>query len=214
MRDAGLVVSALEPNQKMASYAATSFQLPIDNGVLENLNELEKYDAISMIQVVAHFFDPRRAFAAAARATRAPGYWLIEGWKADSIVARLRGRKWHVYNPPSVLHYFTMKSLDLLAAEFGFARIATGRPHKRITASHAAALLEFFAPRSKGLKLAGRLAHHFPGEFVLPYIGDDIFWAVYERRLSASTTQRIDPQHSSILSPAPPRSSGEQPTLS
>jgi hypothetical protein len=80
---------------------------------------------------------PRNAFR---------GYWLIEGWKADSAVARMLGWKWHVYNPPSMLNYFTMKSLDLLEAEFGFVRIATGRPRKLVTAAHAATPFEFLAP--------------------------------------------------------------------
>lgn len=179
MRDTGLAVNGLEPNQRMASYASDALGIPTRQGSLENLDAVGSYDAVSMIQVVAHFVDPRRAFAAAARATRSAGYWLIEGWNAESAVARILGRKWHVYNPPSVLNYFTTKSLDLLAAEFGFVRIATGRPRKLITAAHAATLLEFLAPRSKAFRFAVSVADRMPRSFVLPYPGDDIFWAVY-----------------------------------
>jgi SAM-dependent methyltransferase len=180
MRDRGLAVTGLEPNKRMASYASDCLRLPTRNEALENLDLVGAYDVVSMIQVVAHFFDPRRAFVAAARATRSAGYWLIEGWNADSAVARTLGRRWHVYNPPSVLNYFTTKSLDLLAAEFRFVRIATGRPRKLITAAHAAALLEFLAPRSKALRFAASVADRMPRSFVLPYPGDDIFWAVYQ----------------------------------
>jgi SAM-dependent methyltransferase len=181
MRDTGLAVNGLEPNPRMASYASNSLGIPTLQGSLENLDAVGSYDAVSMIQVVAHLVDPRRAFAAAARATSSAGYWLIEGWNSDSGVARVLGHRWHVYNPPSVLNYFTMKSLDLLAAEFGFGRIATGRPSKRISASHASALLEFLAPRSKALRFAASLANRVPPSFVLPYPGDDIFWAIYKR---------------------------------
>jgi len=180
MRDTGLAVTALEPNKRMASYASDSLRLPTRNDALENLDVVGAYDVVSMIQVVAHFFDPRQAFAAAARATRSAGYWLIEGWNADSGVARVLGRKWHVYNPPSVLNYFTTKSLDLLAAEFGFVRIATGRPRKLITAAHAATLLKFLVPRSKAFSFAVSVADRMPRSFALPYPGDDIFWAVYQ----------------------------------
>ena len=179
MRDTGLTVTGLEPNERMASYASHSLRLPTLKEALENLDVVGAYDAVSMIQVVAHFFDPRRAFAAAARATRSPGYWLIESWKADSAMARILGRRWHVYNPPSVLNYFTVKSLDILAAEFGFVRIATGRPWKLITAAHAAALFEFLAPRSKAWRVAAAIADRLPRSFMLPYPGDDIFWALY-----------------------------------
>jgi SAM-dependent methyltransferase len=204
MRDAGLAVTLLEPNERMASYASNSLRLSVRNEPLENLDIVSAYDAVCMIQVVAHFFDLRRAFAAAARATRYAGYWLIETWRANSAVARILGRKWHVYNPPSVLNYFTTKSLDLLAAEFGFMRIATGRPQKLITVAHAAGLFGFLAPRLKALSLAASIADRLPRSWMLPYPGDDIFWAIYqnsgqrrdESQASAYTTHsRIAASH-------------------
>jgi len=70
MRDTGLAVTALEPNKRMASYVSDSLRLPTRNDALENLDVVGAYDVVSMIQVVAHFFDPRQALAAAARATR------------------------------------------------------------------------------------------------------------------------------------------------
>jgi SAM-dependent methyltransferase len=191
MRDTGWGVTGLEPNRRMASYAANSLGLSMRTGELETLDLVAAYDVVSMIQVVAHFHNPRRAFAAAARATRPHGHWLIEGWAADSGVARLLGRKWHVYNPPSVLNYFTRKSLDLLAAEFGFVRIASGRPRKRITASHAAALFEFLGSRSMLLRVAAKLADRLPPSFELSYPGDDIFWAIYEKGAAAPRTQEV-----------------------
>jgi SAM-dependent methyltransferase len=200
MRDTGLAVTGLEPNGRMASYAREALGLPTLNETLENLGGVAAYDVVSMIQVVAHFVDPRRAFAAAARATRPGGYWLIEGWKADSIVACTFGRRWHVYSPPSVLNYFTMKSLDLLAAEFGFLRVATGRPRKLLTAVHAAGLFEFLGPRSNVLRFAAKVARRIPRRFVLPYPGDDIFWAIY--RSDAVAWQQRRAARSSTATPA------------
>jgi SAM-dependent methyltransferase len=180
MRDTGLVVAGLEPNGSMARYACEILGLPTLNDCLENLGSVAAFDVVSMIQVVAHFVDPRRAFASAARVTRPGGYWLIEGWKTDSLVVRLLGKRWHDYNPPSVLHYFTMKSLDLLASEFGFLRVATGRPRKLISAAHAAGLFEFLGPRSSMFRVAAKMTRRIPRRLVLPYPGDDIFWAIYE----------------------------------
>jgi hypothetical protein len=175
----------------MASYASNSLNLPARNVPLECLEVDAAYDAIAMIQVVMHFFDPRRAFTAAAHATRPGGYWLIESWKADSIVARVVRRRWHGYNPPSVLNYFTTRSLDSLAAECGFVRIAAGRPLKLITAAHAAALCKYFSPRSKPMRWAAHLVDRLPHSLCLPYLGDDIFWAIYQQRGKAISKPRL-----------------------
>ena len=191
MRDAGLTVTLLEPNARMVSYASDSLHLPARNVPLEHLEVDAPYDAIAMIQVVMHFFDPRLAFAAAAHATRPGGYWLIESWKANSVVARALGRRWHGYNPPSVLHYFTTTSLDALAADFGFVRIATGRPLKLITAAHASALCKFLSHRSRVMRFAAHVADRLPHSLSLPYLGDDIFWAIYQQKDEPGSKPRL-----------------------
>ena len=69
------------------------------------------------------------------------GVWVIETWDRESVVARLLGRRWHEINPPSVLHWFSRRSLDALLASLGFERVARGRPRKTIGADHVRALL-------------------------------------------------------------------------
>ena len=68
-------------------------------------------------------------------------------------MARLRGKHWHVYNPPSVLQYFSTNSMDTLVAEHGFVRVKKGRPRKLITAAHASGLLMFLSQTSSLMKL-------------------------------------------------------------
>jgi hypothetical protein len=40
--------------------------------------------------------------------------WIIETWNRDDWVARLLGRHWHEYSPPSVLHWFNPDGLRRL----------------------------------------------------------------------------------------------------
>ena len=181
IEDCGLSVTALEPNQSMASYASDTLGLHVLHTDINSLDSSESYDVLTMIQLIAHLVDPRQALKAAARVTRPGGYWLIEGWNSASITARIRNKHWHVYNPPSVLQYFSMQSLDTLAAECGFVRVRKGRPTKLITAAHATSLLMFLQETSLLMKVAFTLAKRVPPHLTFPYPGDDIVWVLYRK---------------------------------
>lgn len=177
--DAGWHGSGIEPNPKMAAYAREVLGLPVQAGALETLPTDEQYDLVSMIQVIAHFADLRRALQVAADVTKPAGYWLIETWNKDSFAARLFGHNWHEYSPPSVLHWFAPMTLRALAAQYGFREIARGRPSKWINGGHAKALLQY---KLQGVPLgrpAGKLLNLLPDYLPLPYLADDLFWMLF-----------------------------------
>ena len=166
----------------MAAHAREQLGLDVTEGTLEDLPREQPYDVISMIQVVAHFPDIQRALAAAARATAPHGWWLIETWDCGSLTARAFGGSWHEYSPPSVLHWFTRRSLQLLAAQHGFDQVATGRPKKFLNAGHAKSLLRHALGglgRSRLFDLTSRL---LPDRVQLPYPAEDLFWSLFRRR--------------------------------
>lgn len=184
---AGWLGRGVEPNARMCAAANDRLGPLLDVGTLESYERREDFDLVSMVQVVAHFPDPRRALARAAELTRPGGFWLIETWDRESWTARAFGRHWHEYSPPSVLHWFSRGGLRRLAASFGFAEVAWGRPRRWINLGHARSLLEH--------KLAeGTLRHLIvplrlvPGSLRLPYPGDDLFWVLLrdERAKQAS----------------------------
>ncbi len=90
----------IEPNSAMAEYARVQQGLQVAAGTLEQYQNDEPFDLVSMIQVVPHFYDVRQAFQAAAKVTRPGGFWLIETWNRDSLTARCLGQSWHEYSPP------------------------------------------------------------------------------------------------------------------
>jgi SAM-dependent methyltransferase len=173
MTEAGWKGSGIEPNARMAAYAREKVGVRVDVGTLEHAALREPVDVVSMVQVVGHFFDLRRAFEAAERVTRPGGLWLIEAWDYGSAPARLLGSRWHEYSPPSVVHWFTRASLARTVERFGFREIGHGRPQKRIALSHAKSLLAFKAPT---------LAKLVPSiELSLPYPTLDVFYGVYRK---------------------------------
>src|SRR5262249_45645440 len=117
--EAGWTGAGVEPNAHMAALAQQRLGAPIHVGPLEEFESAERFDLVTMIQVIPHFCDLRRALAAAAAVTAPTGWWLIETWNRDDPSALLLGRHWHEYNPPSVLHWFNPAGLRRLVAELG-----------------------------------------------------------------------------------------------
>lgn len=171
----------VEPNARMAAYARDRLGLSVETGKLEELRTDERYDLVSMIQILPHFVDPARALRAASDVTRRGGHWLIETWNKDSWTARLMGRRWHEYSPPSVLHWFSPATLAPLAAQFGFREIARGRPRKMIEGAHAKSLLRYQFEGSRLNPLAARATDLIPSRFAIPYPAEDLFWSLFQK---------------------------------
>jgi len=186
--------AGVEPNARMASIArAQGFH--VHEGALESIASLERFDLISMIQVVAHFYDLHSAFRAASDAAAPNGSWLVETWNARSLTARFLGAQWHEFSPPSVLRIFTPAALDALAARYGFFPVAGGRPRKRILAEHAKSLLAAKARDGRLMRALAAAARVIPDKTRIPYPGEDLFWRLYRRRTQAASASDFPGRH-------------------
>lgn len=171
----------VEPNERMATYGRDTLGLDITTSPLERLDSERKFDVVTCIQVLPHFYDLEVALESVARLTRTTGHLLVETWDKESKTARLFGKSWHEYSPPSVLHWFSPNTLDQLLRRYGFERVAKGRPSRKLSAGHAKSLLSH---KLKGSKLAtpfGKLTSVISDSWSVPYPGDDLFWALYRR---------------------------------
>lgn len=170
--------AGIELNPAMAQ-AARARGVDVRAGTVESVPLGGPFDAVLLVQVIAHFPHPVETLTRLRARTAPGGVWVIETWDRESLVARLLGRRWHEINPPSVLHWFSRHSLDALMASLGFERVARGRPRKTIGADHVRALLGAHP-------LLGPLARAIPRGAETPYPGDDVFWAAYRLRDDAT----------------------------
>jgi SAM-dependent methyltransferase len=178
LRRGGWSGAGLEPNRRMAALASERLGIPVHATTLEEFRADDQFDLVTMLQVLPHLVDVRRALANASAATAAGGWWLIESWNRDAPSARLLGRRWHEYNPPSVLRWFTPREVRQLAAEYGFVEVAHGRPHKRLDGAHLKALLRHHLGTDAGARW---LAAAIPDRLVIPYPFGDVFWSLFRR---------------------------------
>lgn len=168
----------LEPNAAMLAYGKEHLQLDMRQGTLEDNGIGEQFDLVLMIQVIAHLHDIQQGLKNLAALSRHGGFVLIETWDRASLTARTLKGKWHEFNPPSVLHWFTKKRLISLMEEHGFYLIATGRPLKWISISHAISLgLHRTKPLGKR-----RFLDRIAPNWAIPYPSEDLFWSVFRHR--------------------------------
>jgi len=180
LQDYGWRGKGLEPNSSMADYGRSKLGLEIEIGSLESYNSNQMFDLVSMIQVIAHFYNIRRALKNAADATKPGGFWLIETWNRESWIARILGKYWHEYTPPGVLNVFSPTDLSLLIAQFGFSEVSRGKPEKQISGAHVKSLLCTTLNNTPLKWMRGGLSI-IPDKFVFPYPAYDLFWMLFQK---------------------------------
>lgn len=183
--DCGWRGVGVEPNRNMAEYARGR-GLNVQTGTLETFRTDRRFDLVNMTQVIAHFYDLRGALEAARQVTRPRGYWLIETWNKDSRLARLQGRAWHEYSPPSALHYFSLQTLTRVVNGFGLDLIAHGRPPKKLRLSHARSLISYKLGSGTARFMFDRATRALP-DWTIPYPSFDLMWALFRVRPRAGS---------------------------
>lgn len=179
--DSGWDVLGIEPNAKMAAHARTKLHVAVEPTTLEAFDSGHRFDLVTMLQVLPHFANPRAALRRAAELLRPGGHLLIETWDRRSWTARLFGKSWHEYSPPSVLHWFSKQSLIHLLSSEGFALVDQGRPPRWISIRHAQSVLRNKAKSSVSYRTLLAAAAILPGRLAVPYPGDDLIWLLLRR---------------------------------
>ncbi len=171
----------IEPNKSMASHAFNELNLAVSAGSLENFESSQRYDLISMIQVIGHFVNVERAFEVAVRHLAPSGHVLVESWDRESWTARMFGRRWHEYSPPSVLHWFSRAGLEKLGSRHGLEVVKVGRPMKLLNGAHARSLLTYKLGNRGVGKAMSSFTRLIPSALPIPYPAEDLFWMLFRK---------------------------------
>jgi len=163
----------LEPNKTMVDYGRKVLGLTMVNEGIETFETKEKFDLVTVIQVISHLSGINVAIEKAAEMTKPGGLLLIETWRRDSLVYRLSGMHWHEYNPPSVRHWFLRKNVDLLVSKYGYSEISHGMRIKKIKGNFSKSMFQH--------PLLRWMTAIIPNQINIPYPGDDLFWSLYEK---------------------------------
>jgi len=77
------------------------------------------FDVVTLWDVLEHLADPHAAVAEVARLLRPGGRVLLSTGDVGSLLARVSGRRWHLYTLPEHLYFFSRRSLRRLLEDHG-----------------------------------------------------------------------------------------------
>ena len=179
--DAGWKCHGIEPNQTMAAYGKEQLHLDITVGGLETFETAQKFDLINMIQVIGHFYNLDKALLNVSNLLKPQGHVLVESWNRNSRIARVMGKNWHEYSPPSVVHWFSDETIIELFRYYGFTLVQKGYPPKRINIKHALSLVDAKTPNFIFKKKIIKLLSNSVGRLNVKYPPVDLKWYLFKK---------------------------------
>lgn len=121
--------------------------------VLDYPDDRGPFDAVTLFDVLDHVPRPLAVLDKAVRLLRPGGVLVVQQGDRMSLFARLLGRRWHIYIPPTHLWYFTRSGLHRFLRERGL-RVAR----------------DVFEPRWASVSLClFRLSYILPAALVDPF---------------------------------------------
>jgi 2-polyprenyl-3-methyl-5-hydroxy-6-metoxy-1,4-benzoquinol methylase len=178
---AGWDVTGCDVSDFVGAYARDVFRLDVQTAdYLDAPFEPHTFDLITMFGVLEHLPAPREVANHTYELLRPGGIIAIETWNRCAPPARLLGKHWHVYAPPSCLWYHSERSLRALFSAERWRRISYGTAHKWTSVRHAISALDYMSPR---LATVARRALEGPTlrEASVPYPMSDLVFAVFQR---------------------------------
>lgn len=177
---AGWDCHGVEPNDTMAKYGREELNLPITTGSFENFESSKKFDLINLVQVIGHFYDIDKAMHNINNLLKPNGLVLVESWNRESAFAKLLGKNWPEYSPPSVVHWFSENTLIQLFRSYGFKLVDQGLPSKRINIKHALSILGEKIPDFIMKKKLMNMLNKIAGKYSIIYPPMDLKWYIFK----------------------------------
>ncbi len=114
-RKRGFDVAGIELNALAAAHAREAFGLDVRSCMLDELHAAgERFDLITLTQVVEHLPRPQDVLETAARMLRPGGAIIVEVPNREGLYARLLGTYWPAWSPTQHLWHFTRSTIALL----------------------------------------------------------------------------------------------------
>lgn len=175
----GWCAYGIEPSS-WAAQIAQERDLHVIHGTLDTPElQNQRFDVITMWDVIEHLSNPARETAKAYRLLRPGGWLVVHTMDIDSVAARLMGARWP-WLMDMHIQYFSQKSLARLLENNGFTVVWSGTQGRYLR-------LNYLASRLRGLNrylgaVAEKVIHGLRlGGTAVPVNFGDLF-TMYARR--------------------------------
>ena len=114
-------VVGIEISKFATEYSRNEFMLEIFDKPLEECEfESNQFDVITLWDTIEHLDKPKQTLLEVKRILKNSSLLVLQTGNVDSIMAKLSGKRWHLYTPPEHLYYFSKKTLENLLTKTGF----------------------------------------------------------------------------------------------
>jgi SAM-dependent methyltransferase len=171
-RSAGFDAEGLELSTWAAGHARSLGFRVMSESLAARASSQDRYDVLTLWDVVEHFADPRAELAAAHRLLAPGGTIHVSTIDAASLIARLLGARWP-WLMEMHLFYFDRSTLPMLLEELGFRVLATKGYTHTVSAGYLLRKVEASFP---WLRLPARLLRAaVPAQLPIPInLGDNM----------------------------------------
>ena len=111
-----------------ANYAKYNFDINLISKEFNTYNFNKSFDLICMWDVIEHLINPDIIIKKISQVIKPGGYLFLSTGDISRIVPSLRKEKWRLIHPPSHIHYFSKKTLELILKNHGFSIISIEYP--------------------------------------------------------------------------------------
>jgi 2-polyprenyl-3-methyl-5-hydroxy-6-metoxy-1,4-benzoquinol methylase len=121
----GFSVQGLEISEYAADFTNNVFGIDTINGTVEGTKlPKNRFDIITMFDVIEHFRDPKKSLEKIRTAMKSDGLLVVDTPNIEGIYSKFRGKYWGAYSKFH-LQYFSKITLTKLLSDAGFKPIFT-----------------------------------------------------------------------------------------
>lgn len=169
-RESGYETEGLELS-KWAADQARRLGFLIHNDIIKTIEFDEKYDIVTLWDVIEHFSDPRTELLEINRLLKKNAFLFISTINIDSLVARFLRKRWPWLMDMHIF-YFSPQTITRLLEQSGFQIVKIQNYTHIISSSYFIKKLTHISPSSAYIL---NIVHSVVGDFKIPFnLGDNM----------------------------------------
>ncbi len=180
-KDAGWQVEGVEISEFAANYAKNHFKFKVYCEDFLDIKISEKFDVITMWDVIEHFYNPQAAIEKANKLLKPGGLLVLSTPDVASLPAKITRHKWVGYKlSDEHLTYFSPKTMKIFLENSGLSIVRNGHVGKHVSLDMLQDRASIYSPAlGRAFSIAKRF---FPKNYFL-YINPFDIMCVYAKKI-------------------------------
>ena len=129
----GIRAEGLEISKEALIYSRKELKIKMYEGTIEEFKPSKKYDVITLWDVIEHVYEPNRFLKIINASLKENGFIFLSTGDIDSLLAKISGPKWHLFNLPEHAYFYSKKTIKKLLNKNNFRILSIEYPYFRYT---------------------------------------------------------------------------------